>query len=48
MDSPDVVRTKFGTPMDLGCTAIGDPPPLISWLKDGKLVSKNVKTIGSY
>ncbi|XP_059091496.1 tyrosine-protein kinase transmembrane receptor Ror2-like isoform X1 [Tigriopus californicus] len=32
---PDVVREKYGTPIDLQCAAIGDPPPLITWLKEG-------------
>ena len=32
---PEVVREAPGTPKDMQCTATGDPPPLISWLKDG-------------
>lgn len=35
---PDVVREKYGTPVDLQCAAIGDPPPLITWLKEGSPV----------
>ena len=36
MESPDVIRTKeIGASVDLKCSATGDPPPLISWLKGG-------------
>ena len=36
---PEVVREAPGTPKDMQCTATGDPPPLISWLKDGTPVN---------
>ena len=36
---PDIVRKKYGSPMDLQCSATGDPPPLITWLKGGMPVS---------
>ena len=37
---PDIVRKKYGTPMDLQCSATGDPPPLITWLKGGMPVNE--------
>ncbi len=35
MEHPDVIRRKLGSRIDLKCSATGDPPPLISWLKGG-------------
>ena len=37
---PEVVREVPGTRKDMQCTATGDPPPLIQWLKDGTPVNK--------
>jgi hypothetical protein len=39
VDHPDVVREVYGTTKALQCVATGDPPPLISWLKEGRPVS---------
>ena len=39
VEAPDIVRAPYGTAKDLHCVATGDPPPLISWLKDGRTVS---------
>ena len=33
------MREVPGTRKDMQCTATGDPPPLISWLKDGTPVN---------
>ena len=38
MEAPDIIRAPFGTSHELQCVATGDPPPLISWLKDGRTV----------
>ena len=42
---PEVVREAPGTPKDMQCTATGDPPPLISWLKDGTPVNDSTCNI---
>ena len=36
---PEVVREVPGTRKDMQCTATGDPPPIITWLKDGTPVN---------
>ena len=36
-----MVREQPGTKKDMQCAATGDPPPLISWLKDGTPVKKD-------
>ena len=38
VEAPDIIRAPFGTSHELQCVATGDPPPLISWLKDGRTV----------
>ena len=38
VEVPDIIRAPFGTSHELQCVATGDPPPLISWLKDGRTV----------
>ena len=38
VEAPDIIRAPFGTSYELQCVATGDPPPLISWLKDGRTV----------
>ena len=38
MEAPDIIRAPYGTSHELQCVATGDPPPLISWLKDGRTV----------
>ena len=45
VEFPESVRVTMGTKLDLQCAATGDPPPLISWLKDGRQV-KNYKHFG--
>ena len=45
---PEVVREAPGTPKDMQCTATGDPPPLISWLKDGTPVNDSTCNIPYY
>ena len=45
---PEVVREAPGTPKDMQCTATGDPPPLISWLKDGTPVNDSTCNIPHY
>ena len=37
---PEVVREVPGTRKDMQCTATGDPPPIITWLKDGTPVNE--------
>jgi len=39
--SPDVIRKPYGSQVDLTCSATGDPPPLITWLKGGRPVSES-------
>jgi len=41
VDHPDVVREVYGTTKALQCVATGDPPPLISWLREGRPVSQD-------
>ena len=38
VEHPDVIHREFGASVDLQCTATGDPPPLISWMKGGRPV----------
>ena len=38
VDYPELVREAFGTSQDLTCSATGDPPPMITWMKDGMMV----------
>ena len=38
VEAPDIIRAPFGTPYDLKCAATGDPPPIIHWLKNGRMV----------
>lgn len=45
VEAPDIIRAPFGTSYELQCVATGDPPPLISWLKDGRTVNKAQKSI---
>ena len=37
---PELIREPFGTSKDLTCSATGDPPPMITWIKDGTLVRR--------
>ncbi|XP_073415578.1 hemicentin-2 isoform X1 [Dendrobates tinctorius] len=37
---PPTIRATLGRPLDLECSATGHPPPVLSWLKDGLLVSE--------
>ncbi|KAG8545857.1 hypothetical protein GDO81_020193, partial [Engystomops pustulosus] len=37
---PLVIRATLGRPLDLECSATGHPPPVLSWLKDGLMVSE--------
>ena len=39
VEHPDVIHREYGAAVDLQCTATGDPPPLISWMKGGRPVS---------
>ena len=43
VEAPDIIRAPFGTSYELQCVATGDPPPLISWLKNGIMVRTRVK-----
>ena len=38
VEHPDVIHRELGAAVDLQCTATGDPPPLISWMKGGRPV----------
>ena len=38
VEHPDVIHREYGAAVDLQCTATGDPPPLISWMKGGRPV----------
>ena len=38
VEAPDIIRAPFGTPYELKCAATGDPPPIIHWLKNGRMV----------
>ena len=38
---PELIREPFGTSKDLTCSATGDPPPMITWIKDGTLVRRS-------
>ena len=44
VEAPDIIRAPFGTSYELQCVATGDPPPLISWLKDGRMVRPNINS----
>ena len=43
VEAPDIIRAPFGTSYELQCVATGDPPPLISWLKNGIMVRTRAK-----
>ena len=34
--SPDELTLAVNGPLELECTAVGVPPPTLSWLKDGR------------
>ena len=34
--SPDELTLALNSPLELECTAVGVPPPILSWLKDGR------------
>ncbi|CAJ0944218.1 unnamed protein product [Ranitomeya imitator] len=38
-EKPPTIKATLGRPLDLECSATGHPPPVLSWLKDGLLVS---------
>ena len=38
VESPDSLTVARGVELELQCSATGDPPPIISWLKDGHQV----------
>ncbi|XP_073456587.1 hemicentin-2 [Aquarana catesbeiana] len=38
-ENPLNIKAIVGHPLDLECSATGHPPPVLSWLKDGLLVS---------
>nr|DBA21577.1 TPA: hypothetical protein GDO54_018188 [Pyxicephalus adspersus] len=38
--NPLTIKAVVGHPLDLECSATGHPPPVLSWLKDGLLVSE--------
>ena len=38
VEAPDSVTAARGAELELQCSATGDPPPIISWLKDGHQV----------
>ncbi|XP_056395554.1 LOW QUALITY PROTEIN: hemicentin-2 [Hyla sarda] len=37
---PLTIKATLGHPLDLECSATGHPPPVLSWLKDGLMVSE--------
>ncbi|MGH0143069.1 UNVERIFIED_CONTAM: hypothetical protein FKN15_022424 [Acipenser sinensis] len=39
--SPQEVSVTLHSPLELECTAIGTPPPRISWLKDGRRLERD-------
>ncbi|KAK1155520.1 hemicentin-1-like [Acipenser oxyrinchus oxyrinchus] len=39
--SPQEVSVALHSPLELECTAIGTPPPRISWLKDGRRLERD-------
>ena len=45
---PELIREPFGTSKDLTCSATGDPPPMITWIKDGTLVRRFQSNLTSY
>ncbi|KAM4020614.1 hemicentin-2 [Anomaloglossus baeobatrachus] len=38
--TPATIKATLGGPLDLECSATGHPPPVLSWLKDGLLLSE--------
>ena len=38
VEAPDSLTVARGEELELQCSATGDPPPIISWLKDGHQV----------
>ena len=44
---PELIREPFGTSKDLTCSATGDPPPMITWIKDGTLVRRSQSNLNS-
>ncbi|KAG9473293.1 hypothetical protein GDO78_019504 [Eleutherodactylus coqui] len=39
-EKPLTIKATLGNPLDLECSATGHPPPVLSWLKDGLMVSE--------
>ena len=39
MESPENIHVTHGEKLELQCSATGDPPPIISWLKNGLQVT---------
>ncbi|XP_069842937.1 hemicentin-2 [Dendropsophus ebraccatus] len=37
---PLTIKATLGRPLDLECSATGHPPPVLSWLKDGLMLSE--------
>ncbi|XP_063792751.1 hemicentin-2 [Pseudophryne corroboree] len=37
---PVSIKSVLGRPLDLECSATGHPPPVLSWLKDGLMVTE--------
>ena len=35
VEAPDTMTVARGAELELQCSATGDPPPIISWLKNG-------------
>ena len=35
VEAPDTMTVARGEELELQCSATGDPPPIISWLKNG-------------
>ena len=40
VEAPDSLTVARGVELELQCSATGDPPPIISWLKDGHQVNQ--------
>jgi len=43
-DWPESIRVAKGEDLELPCTAMGDPAPIISWLQDGKQIVKGTES----